>query len=145
MKTFSILGALLFSAACAKAEPVEAPSPRELHSAQCVAALQVDTERLAAEVKAGKEASRPVLQAHLEAGVAFVGDAYLQGTRDEARARALANDALEAQKSLTKEELAARQSACASEGAKLLDDSNGIERALVRQVAKRRMNKLLAG
>ena len=77
--------------------------------------------------------------------MAFVGDAYLQGTRDEARARALANDALEAQKSLSKEELAARQTRCADEGGKLLEESNGLERAVVRQVAKRRMAKLLAG
>jgi len=145
MKTLFISGALMFAAAAAQAEPVDAPSPRELHAAQCVAALQVDTERLAAEVKAGKAESRPLLQARLEAGVAFVGDAYLQGTRDEARARALANDALEAQKSLSKEELAARQTRCADEGGKLLEESNGLERAVVRQVAKRRMAKLLAG
>jgi len=145
MKTLSIAGALIFAAAGAKAQPADAPSPRELHAAQCVAALQVDTERLAAEVKAGKAESRPMLQARLEAGVAFVGDAYLQGTRDEARARALANNALEAQKSLSKDELAARQTSCADEGTKLLEESNGLERAVVRQVAKRRMAKLLAG
>jgi hypothetical protein len=145
MKTLSLAGALMVAVTCAHAQPVDAPSPRELHAAQCVAALQVDTERLAAEVKAGKTESRPLLQARLEAGVAFVGEAYLQGTRDEAKARALANNALEAQKSLSKEELAARQTSCADEGTKLLDESNGLERAVVKQVAKRRMAKLLAG
>ena len=39
----------------------QAPSARELHSAQCVAALQVSTETLAGQVKAGREAASVVL------------------------------------------------------------------------------------
>ena len=136
---------LLLAAAVAQAEPVAAPSPRELHAAQCVAALQVDAERLAKEVKAGRLESRSVLQSRLESGTAFVGDAYMHGTHDEAKARALANDALLAQKSLSQDELVARQASCADEGAKLLEASNGLERAVVRELAKRRMTKLLAG
>lgn len=145
MKKLTIAFAWLMTGVLAQAQPADAPSALELHAAQCVAALQVDTERLATEVKAGKADLRPLLQSRLEAGAAFVGDVYLHGTRDEARARGLANDALEAQKSLSPDELAARQLKCANEGTKLLDDSNGLERAVVKQVAKRRMAKLLAG
>lgn len=144
MKTLLITGILFFSFR-AQAEPANAPSERELHAAQCVAALQVDTERLAAEVKSGRLESRPVLQSRLEFGVAFIGDAYLHGTSDEARARTLADNALQAQKHLNDDELAARQTSCAVEGEKLMAASNGLERAIVRQVAKRRMARLLAG
>lgn len=65
----------LLSAACAFAQASQtgAPSARELHSAQCVAALQASTEALAQQVKAGNDAARPVLQGRLEAGTAFVG------------------------------------------------------------------------
>ena len=142
----TLIGGLL-SAACAfaQAASAEAPSARELHSAQCVAALQVSTESLAQEVKAGKDAARPVLQGRVEAGTAFVGDAYLHGTTDEGRARALASNALEAQKSLNPSELTARQEACAAEGATLLSNSNSLERSIVKRMAKKRMDKLLGG
>lgn len=146
VKALLIAGALVFSCrADAEPESAHAPSGRELHAAQCIAALQVDTERLAAEVKSGRTGSRTVLQSRLESGVAFIGDVYLHGTTDEAKARTLADNALQAQKGLSDDELAARQTSCADEGEKLMAASNGLERAIVRQVAKRRMAKLLAG
>jgi hypothetical protein len=121
------------------------PNARELHAAQCVAALEVNTEALASQVKTGDESARPLLQSRLEAGAAFIGDTYLHDDQDEKRARALAEAQLEAQKSLSQEQLAARQSACAQEGAKLLANANGFERAIVLRLVRRRMAKLLAG
>jgi hypothetical protein len=118
-------------------------SPRDLHAAQCVAALEVNTQELAQQVKAGHDASRPVLLDRLVSGTAFVGDTYLHGASDEKQARALANQALEAQKSLSAQELAARQAACADEGARLFASSNGLEQAVVKRLAKKRMDKLL--
>ena len=144
MKTLLIAAALLFSLR-AQAEPASVPSAREWHAAQCVAALEVDTERLAAEVKSGRAESRSVLMSRLESGIAFIGDAYLHGTNDEAKARALADNALQAQKGLNADELEARQAACAVEGEKIMAAGNGLERAIVRHVAKRRMTKLLDG
>ena len=138
-------GLLAPAFAFAQPSPPGAPSARELHSAQCVAALEVSTESLAEEVKAGREDARPELQRRLEAGTAFVGDAYLHGTTDEKRARALAEDALQAQKSLSAAELAARQQACADEGTRLLSSSNVLEQAVVRHLARKRMHKLLGG
>ena len=119
------------------------PSPRDLHAAQCVAALEVNTQDLALQVKSGKEALRPLLLERLVSGTAFVGDTYLHGSSDEKQARALANEALEAQKSLPPPELAARQAACADEGAKLFASSNGLQQAVVKRLAKKRMDKLL--
>ena len=139
-----IAGPLAAMCMFAQASPAT-PSARELHAAQCVAALQVSTETLARQVKAGNEAARPILQSRLEAETAFVGDAYLQGTTDEPRARALANDALVAQRSLSASELSARQEACTAEGSTLLASSNGFERAIVKRMARKRMDKLLGG
>ena len=147
----SLALAALLACGCAQAFAQAAPaasappSARELHSAQCVAALQASTEILAQQVKAGNDAVRPLLQSRLEAGTAFVGDAYLNGTTDEKRARALANNALEVQKNLSASELASRQEACALEGTALLADSNGIERTIVKRMAKKRMDRLLGG
>jgi predicted kinase len=138
-------GVLVLVCASVQAGSFTPASAREVHSAQCVAALQVSTESLAQEVRSGREEARAQLQTRLEAGTAFVGDAYLHGTTDERRARTLANDALEAQKSLSAAELAARQEACAAEGAGLLLSSNSIERAIVKRFARKRMDKLLGG
>lgn len=143
MKTFAI--ALLSISGLSLAQTVLAsdPSPRDLHAARCVAALEVNTQNLAQQVKSGKEASRPVLLDRLVSGTAFVGDTYLHGNSDEKQARDLANQALEAQKSLPAPELAARQAACADEGAKLFASSNGLQQAVVKRLAKKRMDKLL--
>jgi len=141
----SNLVAGLTLAAIAQASTAAPPSAQDLHAAQCVAALEVLTKGLAAQVKSGKEEAKPVLLSRLESGTAFVGDVYLRGDSNEAAARKLADDALEAQKSLTDAQLAERQRACADEGAKLLASSNGLERAVVKRLARKRMERLLAG
>ena len=143
MKRLSFSCAMLFFAASAPATPDAEPSARELHLAQCVAALDVNTQRLAQEVKAGRVQARALLQARLEAGTAFIGDAYLHSGQSEAKAKALAAKALEDQKSLSEGELAARQTACADEGTALFKSGNALERVIVRRLAKSRMQKLL--
>ena len=142
-KTLAIALLSTASLTLARAAPAPEPSPRDLHAAECVAALEVHTQDLAKQVKSGNEASRAVLLDRLISGTAFVGDTYLHGNSDEKQARALANEALEAQKSLPAPELANRQAACADEGAKLFAASNGLQQAVVKRLAKKRMDKLL--
>ena len=119
------------------------PSERELHTAGCVAALEVKADDLARQVKSGQTDSRPLLTATLEAGAAFIGNAYLQGDRDEARSQSLRLAALEAQKALADAELAARQSGCAQEGAHLLTQTDFIGRIVISRLVQRRMQKLI--
>ncbi len=147
MKTLAIalLCATSLSLAHAAPDADQPPSPRDLHAAECVAALEANTQALAKQVMAGNEAPRALLLERLIAGTAFVGDTYLHGNSDERQARALANQALEAQKRLPPAELTARQVACAAEGTKLYDDSNGLEKVVVKRLAKKRMEKLLNG
>ena len=117
--------------------------PHQLHTAQCVAALKVNADDLAAQVKAGRADLQPLLLDRLKYGVAFIGDSYLQGERDEKRAKGLLDAALEAQKALPRSELTARQAACALEGAQLLSHAGLISRAVVSHLAQKRMKKLL--
>lgn len=119
--------------------------PREWASAQCVAALDLQTETLAAQVKAGRADLRGLLKARLKAGAAFIGQAWLDGQRDEGRSQALLKQAQEAQRSLPAPELATRQNRCAAEGDKLLADANPLSRAVVSRLADKRMKKLLEG
>jgi hypothetical protein len=120
------------------------PSPRDLRAAECVAALDASTHALAQQVQGGKDSLRPTLMAQLIAGAAFVGEAYLHGVGEE-RARELADEARARQERLPARELAARQAACAEEGRKLYESANGLERAVVKRVATKRMDKLLGG
>lgn len=120
-----------------------AASDQEWHTAECVAALDVNTAALARQVKAGQDELRPLLLDRLKSGAAFVGAAYLRGERDEARAKALLKDALEAQKTLPEPALAARQLACAEEGGRLLAQASFLEREVVSLFAQRRLRKLL--
>lgn len=146
MKRFFAL-ALITISGLSHASPAadRAPSPHDLHAAECVAALDVNTQTLAQQVKAGKEASRALLLDRLVSGTAFIGDTYVRGNSNEQQARALANDALEAQKRLPEAQLAARQAACAEEGAKLYAAGNGLQQAVVKRLARKRMDKLLGG
>ena len=134
---------LVSAASLAWADP-STPSTRDLHAAECVATLEVLTRGLAEDVKAGDESVRPVLMDRLISGTAFVGDSYLHGLSDQKQARALADDALEAQKRLPPAALAARQTACADEGARLYASSNPLAKSVVTRFARRRMEKLLA-
>jgi len=117
----------------------------QLHTAQCVAALEVNTDDLAEQVKAGRADLQPLLLDRLRFGAAFIGDSYLQGERDEARAKGLLVAALDAQRALPQPELAARQAACAQEGAQLLANADFFTRTVVTRLAHRRMKKLLEG
>ncbi len=119
------------------------PTPQDRRAAQCVAALEASADDLARQVKAGKEGARKPLLDRLTFGAAFVGDTYLHGAANEAEARALVDQAAAAQRSLAPAELAARQAACAAEGARLLADANVLERAVVKRLARKRMDKLL--
>lgn len=121
------------------------PTEHESHTAQCVAALESSTEELAVQVKAGKADLQPLLLNRLKYGAAFIGDSYIRGERDEARAKGFLNAAREAQKALPKRELSARQTVCAQEGATLLADADILSRAVVSRLAQKRMKKLLEG
>ena len=126
----------------------EAPTERELHTSECVAALDARSEELARQIKAGQSEAgqsegRPLLVSTLEAGGAFIGQAYLQGERDEARSQSQLAAARQAQKKLPAAELAARQSSCALEGARLLSQTDVIGRFVISRLVQRRLQKLV--
>jgi len=131
-----------FAASPALAGATE-PTERELHISSCTAALSVKADELTRQVKAGQAELRPALMATLEAGAAFIGDAYLHGARDEAQSQALLDAALQAQKTLPAADLTARQATCAQEAARLLSETNPFGRAIVSALAQRRLKRLL--
>lgn len=138
------LGAALLGAALAAAAALPATS-RERQTARCVAALESQTRALAAQARSGDEAALPLLQSQLESAAAFVGDNYLHGDRDNEHARSLLDEARSEHQQLDPTQAAARQSRCAAEGAQLLAAASGLQRAVLKRFAKRRMDRLLGG
>lgn len=134
--------AAVFLPGMATAGPAE-PTARDRHAARCVAALDASADDLVLQVKAGNSAARKPLLDRLSAGASFIGEAYLHGDASEKQARALVDQAEIEQRRLSPAELIARQTACASEGARLLAGANALERAVIRRVAKKRMDRLL--
>jgi len=121
--------------------PARAAGPTPQHTAECVAALEVQAAAMADEYRNGKTEIEPELVRRVQEGFAFIGTAYLQGLREE-EANRLLKAAQKAQESLPAAELAARQVACRTEGARLLEKANVIERAFVMKAAQRRVDKL---
>lgn len=117
--------------------------PKDHRAAECVAALEASADDLVRQVKAGTEPARKPLLDRLTQGAAFVGDSFLHGAANEDQARALVDQAKLDQRKLAPAELAARQAACSSEAARLLARSNALERAVVKRLARKRMDKLL--
>ena len=115
------------------------PSPQ--HSAECVAALEADAERMADQYRSGRTEVEPELVRRVQQGFAFIGTAYLQGVGD-AEADRLLRAAQKAQKDIPAAELAARQAACRTEGTRLLEQATALERAFVVKAARRRVDRM---
>jgi len=132
---------LLVAASGLTVPPAHAAGPTPQHSAECVAALEVEAETMADQYRSGHTDVEAELVRRVQQGFAFIGTAYLQGVRD-AEADRLLKAAEAAQKEIPVDELTARQAACRSEGARLLENANVIERAFVMKAAQRRVERL---
>jgi len=128
----------------ARAQPQPRPQdaePTPQHSADCVAALEVEAIAMADQLRAGKTEIEPELVRRVQQGFAFIGVAYKQGLRKE-EADKLLKQAEANTQTLPQDELAARQAACQAEGARLLANANFFERAFVAHAAQRRVDRL---
>lgn len=112
------------------------------HASECVAVLKRDALGLVERSKAGQTGARADLQRLTEQGFAFVGTAYKNGLRNPQADQLLA-EAEQAQQRWPAERLRQLSTDCQGEGATLLKQSNFIERALVGNRAKARVDQLL--
>jgi hypothetical protein len=138
--------ALISLTACAGATLAHAAPDDESfyrRAASCVAVLEHDARALADRHKSGERGLKPGLVRLTEQGFAFIGKAYLRGLRKDEADR-LVDEAKAAQAAMAPEALDQLSSACRAEGAKLYAGANGLERALVTNRAKARVDKLLA-
>lgn len=129
--------------AAATPPPDEALLASYRRASACVAVMKQDVVLLAERFRAGDSAVRPDMLRLTEWGFSFIGTAYKSGLRKQQADQLLA-DAEKAQKRQSPEVLRSLSSGCQAEGAKLLRDSNFVERALVSNRAKARVDALLA-
>ncbi|MDE2367704.1 MAG: hypothetical protein KGN16_01940 [Burkholderiales bacterium] len=113
------------------------------HASSCVAVLKRDALALAPRAATPDAEARARMVVLTEWGFAFIGAAYEQGLRNP-RADELLKEAEQAQSALDADALHQLSAACQVEGAKLLDERGGLMRALARNRANARVDKLLA-
>lgn len=112
-------------------------------AASCAAVMKQEVVRLGDRWRAGDRNVKGDARRLTELSFTFVGIAYKRGLRGEAADRLLA-DAERAQAAQPAAALRQLSADCQAEAVKLLDRSNVLERALVRNRAKARVDQLMA-
>lgn len=119
------------------------PDPFYRRASDCVAVMKRDVVTLRGRHEAGATQVRPQMLRLTELGFTFIGTAYKRGLRKE-QADALLLEAEKTQKLMNADGLRRLSSECQAEGGKLLAKANVIERALVANRAKARVDDLLS-
>jgi hypothetical protein len=140
-----LLASLLISGPLGARAQDDAPGtdPFYLRSSACVAVMKADLLDLTARFRSGETTLRPDIERLTELGFTFVGTAYKRGLR-KPLADQLLDEAERKQSLQAPVTLQALSQSCQAEGQRLLSDANFLERALVRNRAKARVNDLLA-
>lgn len=138
---FLTFSAALLLSATALAQPAQ--SATQSDNAQCVAALKLQSDDLASQVKAGDEARKPELLQVLRQGAAFVGDAWLDGTRNEDQAKAKLDHAEDQVRKMEPAKARALRQQCGTEADTMIREAPGWQRKVIDRFAQSRMDKLL--
>jgi hypothetical protein len=120
-----------------------APDPFFERSSACVAVMKADLLALTERYQSGEPAVRADIERLTELGFSFVGTAYKRGLR-KPLADKLLDEAERVQVLQAPVTLQALSTSCQAEGARLLAEANFLERALVRNRARARVDDLLA-
>lgn len=138
-----LLWAVSSGAVLAQSTPADDPKlPAWKRTSACVAVMKREIVGLADQHKAGKRQVEPEMVSLAEWSFALIGTAYKQGLR-KTQADKLLEEAEAALKAQNPEEQKALLQACQIEGQKTFRDANFVERALVSNRAKARIESLL--
>jgi hypothetical protein len=132
------------TAVLAQTTPADDPKlPAWKRTSACVAVMKREIVGLADQHKAGKRQVEPEMVRLAEWSFALIGTAYKQGLR-KPQADKLLEEAEAALKTQNPDEQKALLQACQIEGQKTYKDANFVERALVSNRAKARIETLTA-
>lgn len=124
-------------------DTVATPDPFFLRSSSCVAVMKTNLLDLTERFHRGETSVRNDIVHLTELGFSFVGTAYKRGLR-KPLADQLLDEAERRQSLMAPVALQDLSVSCQAEGQRLLQDANFLERALVRNRAKARVDDLLA-
>lgn len=132
-------GCVLAGAVAAQAQP-PSNAPFFLEAADCTAALKARVVERQAQPKS--PARDKAILGDTELGFVFIGVAYKKGLRNpEADQMLLAAE--QRWRALNKADKLSRQASCTTRGQQLMRDVSALERFLIRNRAKARVDKLL--
>ena len=127
----------------AQAAPDPADQAFFQRASVCSAVLKHDVLQLKRRAEAGEPGLRAQMERLAEFSFSYVGTAYKRGLR-KPQADELLDQAEAQQRSLGLAALRTLSADCQAEGDRLLNSANVLERALVRNRAKARVDQLLA-
>lgn len=113
-------------------------------TATCIAVMQHQAEAWAQQVRQGDRALEPTLLAELERAAALMGRSYLDGTRDEAEAKARLKAAQEAQANWPAERRLRQRLVCDSHADAEIARAGFAQKLLIQKVARSRLKRMLA-
>lgn len=131
-------------AGSAGANPAEADQAFFKRTSVCAAVLKQEVVTLQGRVNKGEGQLRGDIQRLTEQSFAYVGTAYKRGLRNP-QADQLLGEAEAALKRLPPATQRQQLQECQAEGSRILANANALERALVRNRAKARVDQLLEG
>lgn len=139
-----IIGLLAIAALGAACAASGAPALTPDAAAHCVAVIERRSEVLAERVRQGDDVARAALRAEIEHATVLIGEQYLAGSRDEDVARARLERARQEQRAWPEERRAALYRQCNRTAATTLSGANKLERLIVRRLAAKRLDRMLA-
>lgn len=142
LSSLFLLWLLPLSVAAQSAPGAGTPSARHRRAASCVAVLKADVQTLRERHASGSPGLRPEMLRLTEWGFAIIGTAYKAGLR-KTEADALLAEAESSLRRLPADSQRQLSLECRAEGARLLKDANFLERALVANRARARIDELI--
>lgn len=137
-----LLCAALGGGAAAQGQPADTDQAFFKRASVCAAVLKHEVVTLQGRAQKGEAQLRGEIQRLTEQSFAFVGTAYKRGLRNPQADQLLA-DAEAALKRLPLATQRQQLQDCQAEGGRILANANALERALVRNRAKARVEQLL--
>ena len=112
-------------------------------TAACIAVMQTQADDWARQVRDGDRASEPALLTELERAAALMGRSYLDGSHDEARAKARLRAAQDLQAGWSDEQRLRLRLSCDGHADAELAASSRPQRFIIERLARSRLKRML--
>ncbi len=112
--------------------------------ALCVAVIESRSDDLARQVRDGDKSQQPALHTELVRAAVLIGQAWLDGLHDEHEARAMLQNARDAQAAWSEARRNTTHDECIKKADAALANASALQRFIVERIAQRREERMLA-